>query len=532
MKKGKWRLAPLLPLLVMLSACSFGGGGNAAARGEGALLFDGAQANRQTLQTLASRSETYPSLSALLAAPFSQAAWLVSVKPTLVDADSRELTLEVPEEGIVHFKLKRSSTVAGMSGWVGDVESDRKRRYASSGEVDFDPFNWISLVRAGDQVVGDIHIKGQLYRLEPIGAGQHALIKVDESKMPPEGNPILPSDSARVAKNTKHSSSAHSTIRVMFVTTNERRARSPNYRLELVQALQNANQYLINSRVPLTYELADFVDPDYSQDSKSQWAMLQEMANTSTALGAEVSSRRDRMGADLVTLYNTESSICGNAYGWSRKETGFNTISCTVSLAHELGHNLGGGHGLEGTDPAKGYNHGYRHYSPNFHTIQVTSHGAIPYFSNPRLSYQGVAMGTVQNHDVARQFDEYRGVVEDFYPPVPINVTVYDRPGMQGDSCSFDLPPGTKSTTTIEQVCGFAWSHKVWSARINNMTAGKTLRLGNSLAWHSYTSISYSGDFDVPTLSSLHIAMPEGMTVEPHGQNLTKLVSEVVIWPH
>ncbi|OUM30531.1 hypothetical protein B8W72_17295 [Pseudomonas putida] len=419
MKLGKWKCALLLQMFAMLSACSTGSYDFPAGPVDAALFFQGPQADRQALQALTSKPGTYPSLSALLAAPSTQGAWLVGIKPALVDAENSELAVKLPEEGVVRFNLKRSSDVAGMSGWIGDLPSDRKQRFPSPDEVNFDPFNWISLVRDGDQVVGDIHFKGQLYRLEPIGAGQHVLIKVDESKMAPEGDPILASNPSWVGRTGKSAPSAHSTIRVMFVTTNERRTHSPQYRAELVQALQNANQYLINTRVAITYELAGLFDPNYSESGKNQWAMLQEMANTNSALGRMIAPERERSGADLVSLYNTESSICGNAYGWSKKETGFSTISCTVAVAHELGHNLGGGHGLEGNDPEKSYNHGYRHYSPNFHTIQVTSHGAVPYFSNPRLTYQGVAMGTFQNHDIARQFDEYRHVIENFYPPMP-----------------------------------------------------------------------------------------------------------------
>lgn len=419
MKRVNWKLASLAQLFVLISACSYGVNQVTDDGGGEALLFEETRTDRHTLDMLASRLGVYPSLSALLTAPSSQTVWLVNIKPALLGANNSELAVKMPEQGIVRFNLRRSSDVAGMHGWIGDVSSDRRQRYTSSDEVDFDPFSWISLVRDDDQVVGNIHVAGQRYRLEPTGAGQHVLIKVDETKMPPDGNFIAPSGSPQVEGAKKSAQSPHSTIRVMFVTTNERRSRSPHYRTELVQALQDANQYLINSRVPLTYELAGFFDADYSEDSKNQWVMLKEMANPDSALGAQVATWRTSSGADLVSLYNVETSICGNAYGWSRKETGFNTISCTVSLAHELGHNLGAGHGLEGTDPTQSYNHGYRHYSPNFHTRQVTSHGAIPYFSNPRLTYENVALGTVQNHDVARQFDEYRETVENFYPPMP-----------------------------------------------------------------------------------------------------------------
>ena len=504
MKNGKWKLALLAQIFAMLSACSTGTNNVAGGAVDTSLLFERSLADRKALQELASRPETYPSLSAMLNAPSSQGAWLVNIKPALVEAANSELAVMLPEGDIVRFNLKRSSDVAGMSGWVGDVASDRKQRYASPEEVDFDPFNWISLVRDGDQVVGEIHVKGRLFRLEPIGSGQHVLLKVDESRMPPEGDPILPSGSNPVVGVGKSGKSAHSTIRVMFVTTNERRARSPQYRAELVQALQTANQNLINSRVPITYELADVFDVDYSQGTKSQWTMLQEMADTRSALGSQVHAKREKSLADLVSLYNTESSICGNAYGWSNKNTGFNTISCTVALAHELGHNLGGGHGLEGTDPTKSYNHGYRHYAPNFHTIQVTSHGAVPYFSNPRLQYQDVKMGTIENHDVARQFDEYRKTVEDFYPPPPkpVKITLYSGRNFTGTTCSTSLGEGERKD--LKSWCSALVNKPGASMKVTDFGYGASslcLAIPYDLTYKRCYKGAYRGDFEVSDFS-------------------------------
>ncbi|MBH3429094.1 zinc-dependent metalloprotease family protein [Pseudomonas alkylphenolica] len=528
MMHGKWKSEFLIVASLLLTACTSSSHAAMDETGTAAMLFERPAADTQAMHKLLSTQGIYPSLSALLDAPSTEKAWEVKVNPALIDAGVPALSVPSPEGDVVRFDLTRFSDVAAMSGWIGDVVSDRKQRFTSAAEVDFDPFNWISLVRDGDELTGDIHIKGKLYRLEPVGAGRHVLIKVDESRMPPNGEPVLKVNTVQTAASNKAQKPAHSTIRVLFVTSNERRAVSPNYRAALVQALQNANQYLINSHVPLTYELAGFFAPDYSEANKSQWAMLQEMAGPNTALAREVYVHRDALRADLVSLFNTNGAVCGNAFGWSTKATGYNTISCTVALAHELGHNLGGGHGLEVPDPTKHYNHGYRHRSPNFHTIQVTSHGAIPYFSNPRLEHQGVPIGTVQNHDVARQFDDYRTTVENFYPPMLMSITVFDNVNMQGNRCTFDIQPA-KRVTLIEEECGASWTNKVWSAKVTNMTEGATLRLGNAFAWHTYISTSYSGDFDVPTLTGNVHDVPEGMTLQPNSGNLTKRISQVEI---
>ncbi|WP_164897301.1 zinc-dependent metalloprotease family protein [Pseudomonas alkylphenolica] len=528
MMPGKWKSEFLMVAALLLTACTPSSHAAMDESGKASMLFERPTADPQSMQKLMSTQGIYPSLSALLDAPSTEQAWEVKVNHDLIDAGNHALSVPPPEGDVVRFDLKRFSDVVAMSGWIGDVASDRKQRFTSAAEVDFDPFNWISLVRDGDEVTGDIHIKGQLYRLEPIGAGRHVLIKVDASGMPPDGEPVVEANTVQTAASNKAQKPAHSTIKVLFVTTNERRAASPNYRAALVQALQNANQYLINSHVPLTYELAGFFDPDYSDANKSQGTMLNEVAGPDTALAREVYVHRDALKANLVSLFNTDRAICGNAFTKSTKERGYSTISCTSALAHELGHNLGAAHGLEVPDPDKHYNYGYRHRSPNFHTIQVNSDRAIPYFSNPRLEYQGVPIGTVQNHDVARQFDDYRDTVENFYPSILMRVSVFDNINMQGNKCTFDIQPA-KRVTLIEEECGANWTHKVWSAKVTNMTAGATLRLGNAFAWHTYISTSYRGDFDVPTLTGKVHDVPEGMTLQANQGNLTKRISQIEI---
>jgi len=499
MRSPTRRCGLIVLLAGALAACSTSTDDPAIDPGGAGVLFEQPVAEAKTLREFSDEPEANPDLAALLASPSTQDVWPIDINtPEFINASSPVLSITLPKGDRVRFDLKRTSDVAGMSGWIGDVASDRKRHYPSPDEVDFDPFNWISLVRDGGQVVGDIHFKGQLYRLYPIAAGRHVLVKVDESRMPPNGQPVLLPRSSSGPAPDKIARPARSIIRVLFVTTSERRARSKYYRLELVQALQNANQYLINSHVPLTYELAGFLDPDYSEGAKSQWAMLHEMARTSSTLGSQVAAQREASKADLVSLYNVESSICGNAYGWSKKETGFHTISCTVALAHELGHNLGGGHVLEGIDPSRHYNHGYRHRSPDFHTIQVTSHGAIPYFSNPRLQYQGVPIGTVQNHDVARQFGDYMGVVEDFYKDGN-EFTVYEHANYQGDSCTFTSKGGVSAY--LADMCGEGWQKKVSSLKVSKVKPGARVRiLSDSGSGARYISLRLDGDLELPTL--------------------------------
>jgi hypothetical protein len=369
----------------------------------------------QAVEKLQATEGAYPSLKALMNDPATQGIWAVNVHPAAISSDNRVLSVSIPGGKSVRFDLRRFSETAGMPGWVGDNAATREQGSNSPEKVAFDPLTWISLVRDGDQVVGDIHVDGQLYQLHPVGTGKHVLVKVDETKMPPEAEPLLSSGGEQREAEGEVGHAQHSTIRVLLVSTNQRRELMPHYRAEMIKALQNANQALINSRVDITYELAGFFDPDYDEGDRSYAGQLSEVSNLAAPLGKEVNIQREALGADLVSMYITMNQFCGMAYGWSTKEKGYNVVSCAGSLAHELGHNVGARDGWN-PDPPPGNSQGYKHETyPVFHTIMVTSHGAIPYFSNPRVQYQGLPVGTAR-HDVSDEFNRQREKVENFYP--------------------------------------------------------------------------------------------------------------------
>jgi len=487
--------------------------------------------DRKTLQ----RSAT-GELAMLLADPASAEITLVKVDPTLVNKQTRVLAVTLPDGRTAQFNLRDFNTLTpGIDGWVGYKPSAWKQAHpTSTSEINNDPLYYLSLARDGDKLVGDVVVEGKPYRLTYVSPGQHALVQVDESKLAPEAPPLVdPNGSTPDNTIGKVEQSPHSTIRVLFLTTNQRRARSPNYKAELAQALNNANQYMKNSDVQITYELAGYYDGDYDETGRTDSQQLRDI-RTAKPYSDLVLGQRERLGADLVSLYSTVSSVCGRAWLTASSANAHSLISCLGSLAHELGHNLGALHGWpEDGDRNPPYMFGYRYTqgTPRFST--QLSYGCspacprIPYHSNPRLTYQGIPLGTAANHDAARRFNERRDVVENFYPPAnPVRVTVFDDVNMRGDSCSFNLDPEAR-ITLIEKVCGASWKFKVWSARVENMGPQKTLYLGNMYARHAYISHTYAGDFNIYGLSALTIELPEGMEMKPHSNGLSRLINQV-----
>jgi len=430
----------------------------------------------------------------------------VQVKPGLVSKDTTMLSMPLTDGRTVSFKLSRSDSVApGMLGWIGDMPSNRRQLYPSPAEIDMDPLNWVSLVSDGNLVVGDIRVDGQLYRLTAVGKGQQVLVKVDESKLPPEAPPIpVPVQAQPKNRSLSTSQSPKSTIRVLFVTTRQSRAMFPNYKIELVQALQNANQYLINSKVDAVYELSDIYDSDYDETGKTPETQRGDM-EADKPLGAKIHIEREKGRADLVSMLSTFSIYCGIGVVTATVEKAFSAFSCFGALGHELGHNMGALHHRgEATPALPDYAYGYEHTAPNFHTQMRTFHGAIPYHANPRLQYQGVPIGTVEYNDVARRFNERRDAVANFYPDPahPVRLWLYGA----NRGCFIDLKPGEHTLLSWSTECK---DNDVDPVRVvvKDFYSGSTPRklcFSNILyTVHScYTAGNFSGDFEITSVHS------------------------------
>ena len=430
----------------------------------------------------------------------------VQVKPGLVSKDTTMLSMPLADGRTVSFKLSRSDSVAPeMLGWIGDMPSNRRQLYPSPAEIDMDPLNWVSLVSDGNLVVGDIRVDGQLYRLTAVGKGQQVLVKVDESKLPPEAPPIpVPVQAQPKNRSLSTSQSPKSTIRVLFVTTRQSRAMFPNYKIELVQALQNANQYLINSKVDAVYELSDIYDSDYDETGKTPETQRGDM-EADKPLGAKIHIEREKGRADLVSMLSTFSIYCGIGVVTATVEKAFSAFSCFGALGHELGHNMGALHHRgEATPALPDYAYGYEHTAPNFHTQMRTFHGAIPYHANPRLQYQGVPIGTVEYNDVARRFNERRDAVANFYPDPahPVRLWLYGA----NRGCFIDLKPGEHTLLSWSTECK---DNDVDPVRVvvKDFYSGSTPRklcFSNILyTVHScYTAGNFSGDFEITSVHS------------------------------
>lgn len=138
---------------------------------------------------------------------------------------------------------------------------------------------------------------------------------------------------------------------------------------------------------------------------------------------------RRESGADLVHLFVADDTApyCGIAEVLAKGDTaakfrplavavtvvGLDCEDYDVTFAHEVGHNLGGLHDPESSDPypdeyaIQPYAHGYTNEAARLHTLM--SYGsfeaetfAVPYFSNVDVTRNGDAVGERDKSEVAR----------------------------------------------------------------------------------------------------------------------------------
>lgn len=361
-------------------------------------------------------------LAVLLEDPVNVEVTRVKVNQALLKEETKTVVVALPTGKEVKFDLRYSkSPVAGddsWQGWVGHVPSQWKKTHPHSPkEIDFDPFYHLSIVKKGDDLIADLMVAGQAYSLEQVASGEHVLIRVDESRRTPPSDEAVVDKRQPPSEERAHSpKSAHSTIRLLMVSTNQKREANPDYRLAMVNMVQTANSYLTDSKVDVTLEIGGYLDASYDEADKKSAQKLADMA-PDTPLGKMIDDDRKLYNADLAVMVpQYADGGCGTANFGVKKENAFILSACSRSLANSLGRAFGGAY-ADRPEDATGYAYGFRSGDPSFHTMTILGKwDFINLFSNPELSYTGVEIGLADKIDMARFMNERRETIENFYP--------------------------------------------------------------------------------------------------------------------
>jgi peptidyl-Asp metalloendopeptidase len=373
-------------------------------------------------------------LKTLAAKPDTFGMRVMRANAKVVSASTREILLDLGHVRVNAVLDSAQSTGDGGLVWTGQIKETRKAASAASREVRQDAANVATLVRRDGMVTGNVRVRGKLYRIRPLPDGNHAVVEVDESRMPkdhPSQFGDLPqihmasSKKAGTVSPAGSSSGTAQTIRVMVVATqNAINAYGGDMRALVDLAVAESNQGYRNSNVGITLALAGYYTTTYNSVGMS--TDLSRFRGTSDGYMDGVHSTRNSVAADVMMLVGNDSSSCGLASGiGSTASTAFATVywDCATgyySFAHEIGHLQSARHdpAADPTNTPYAYGHGYRAPNSAWRTIMAynCSSGCprINYWSNPNVTYQGVPMGTATRNDNQRVLVNTKATIAGF----------------------------------------------------------------------------------------------------------------------
>jgi hypothetical protein len=288
-------------------------------------------------------------------------------------------------------------------------------------------------------VVRDGHVTGKIlgenhevYSLESMGDGMHALVQIDNSKLPPSGPPVsvnmpgmqqgLPL--APAARLNALQSPTPIEIDVFVGFTAAAREDVFNLQSNIDLLVEETNETYELSKVNIRLNLVDLFQVDFGESGNTYDGILWEFASSET-----VRKRRNEVGADVGVIIagsglTDKNQWCGRAYVNPPEDLAFAVVShqCFYNyiFAHEIGHVQGANHNeQQDINPFFPYGHGYLHPSSipeqNFRTIMSYNNiflcpngwcPVIPYWSNPEVSYNGISTGTADINNNARVLNE------------------------------------------------------------------------------------------------------------------------------
>src|SRR5262245_19417257 len=271
--------------------------------------------------------------------------------------------------------------------------------------------------------------KGHIYMIVNMGGDVHAVLETDPTQLPPDHAPSSDRADARGGAKLipvslppppdikpldeierKKLEAKKITIDLMLLYTRKPASRYIRDPADLLQlAVEQANETFRNSGIAnVSLRLVHTQLVDYDETGSEHFEHLYNLVDGRVAF-KDIRRLRDEKRADIVGLIVDDPSGCGlsTRVGADAEEAFFvvhhSCAAITVSSAHELGHILGARHDrlIDANNAPFAYGHGYVNGS-KWRDIMSYQRGCdgcprMPFWSNPRVTYQGEATGTLAN---------------------------------------------------------------------------------------------------------------------------------------
>lgn len=316
------------------------------------------------------------------------------------------------------------------------------------GKIEAFPDSSLTLTFKQNILSGLIYAPTGVYEIVPQPSGEHLLIQIDQSLFPECGGAIFESDSS-TTENFKESplkikglesldwnasyaaldaadSGDRIDVLVLYTSAVKNTLGGAVQAAAFAQqAIEAGNTAYRNSRIRTRVRLAGAVELNFTEGGALQTDL------TALRNNPEAVALRDQAKADLVALIVNRGDNCGVGSQMSNLSIDFaprgysvTARGCAVgnlSLAHELGHNMGLMHNPESATHTPVFPYALGHYvNGSFSTVMSYTTSCpqgcsrIPYFSNPQIFYNNQPTGIPDARDNARALNNSADTVANF----------------------------------------------------------------------------------------------------------------------
>ncbi len=415
--RSRLRFGPTLLLLTLASSLVA-----AQTRGQAPNLFEFLDAGDVQLT-----EDQTGRLQAFEEDPTAGDVQLVLIDLGLADmADSMNLNL-IPGHEIPLTTTRRDERKAGDYSWFAE---------------DRDSGSSAMLVVQGDEIVGTVRSSGQLFQVRPLGDGIHAVIEVEQDKLPPdhpeeydELDPQQMDPGPAGDQGDAAMADACSPIDVIVAYTPVAEAQAGNIGGLIQLAIDETNLSYANSAIQPRLNLVHSYETNYTE-SGSMSQDRDRFRIVGDGHMDEIHGLRDTHGADVAVLVTGRGGFCGIAADIGAVAStafavvGQNCATGYYSFGHEIGHLQGARHNPE-ADPTPTpfpFGHGLFHAPDSWRTVMSYNCPGgctrVTQWSNPDVDYQGTPTGTVAGNDNARVLDETACTIAGFRSTALAGITV------------------------------------------------------------------------------------------------------------
>lgn len=287
--------------------------------------------------------------------------------------DAAKPNLELNLRPNLKLDTTRRTVQEGAGGrfvWKGEIVDKADGR-----ESEGLPAGTATIIVSNGNATGTIQAPdGKLFKLQPIGGGQNALIEFDPKGLPPEhppgGQQARPKNRSDLLPpaGQEQREAGRVTIDLVVAYTKNAEAEAFDVRSSIDLAVEETNDSFANSGINARVRVVRTVAYSYPDTDVAMDDILNDFAESGDGRMDSVHALRDKYGGDVAVLIVSEGDGCGIARDiGADASTAYVVVklSCATgnySFGHEIGHLAGARHDLarDPTDWPFPYSHGFQ----------------------------------------------------------------------------------------------------------------------------------------------------------------------------